>query len=125
MRLYRFQGTEEASSVSSWISESAEYQNMMAAAGRWFADSLEEALWYECDHEDGVVLCVDLDDELAENWRVSNIPLQPGGRELPDNPSAWSLRPEREFFLPLELAAMARPVSLVLTHETEKAAPRM
>lgn len=125
MRLYRFQGTEAASPVSPWISETAEYQNMMAAAGRWFADSLEEALWYECDHEDGIVLCIDLDDELAENWRVSNMPRRPGGRDVPDNPAAWSLRPENEFFLPPELAAMAQPIHLAVADETKKAAPRM
>lgn len=125
MRLYRLQGMEAASPVSAWISESPEYRNMKAAAGRWFADSIDEAQWYACDHEDGFIVCVDLDDEEAEQWRVCNVPLKPGGREVPDNPFAWSLRPEREFFLPIELAAMARPLDPNDDQEIEKAAPHM
>jgi hypothetical protein len=122
MRLYRFQGTDPETRVSDWVRETDEYQNMMAASGRWFADSPEEALWYHCEHETGVLLTVDLDDAEAELWRVSNLQHLPGGRSTPDNPAAWSLRPENEFFLPRELAMLALPFDPDVAHQCEAAA---
>jgi hypothetical protein len=125
MRLYRFEGADTPSPVSGWVAETDEYRNMMDAAGRWFADSLDEALWYRCDHEDGRILFIDVDDGEAEQWRVSNIPLRQGGRDVPDNPAAWSARPEREFFLPRGVAKMAMPLSMDGDPEMESAALQM
>lgn len=125
MRLYRFQGSEAARPVSAWVTETDEYRNMMSATGRWFTDSLEEALWYACDHEEGFVVHLDLDDDIAEQWRVSNLPRHPGGKTIADNPAEWSLRPEVEFFLPTEIASKAVPLNIYSEPELEKAAPRM
>ncbi|NTF17155.1 hypothetical protein G6L37_01755 [Agrobacterium rubi] len=125
MRLYRFEGTDKAAPVSDWVMESDEYRNMVAASGRWFADSFEEALWYRCDHENGHLLFIDLDDDVAEQWRVSSLAHLPGGRMTPDNPAAWSLRPDREFYLPVDLARLALPLDVDAIPETEDAALHM
>jgi hypothetical protein len=125
MRLYRFEGADPERPVSSWVSDTDEYRNMKAAAGRWFADTIDEALWYRCDHEAGHLVCVDVDDDLAEQFRVSNLPLLPGGRSVPDNPAAWSLRPEFEFFLPGDLARLAHCGVPDCIPETEEAALRL
>ena len=71
MILYRYQGNEEPRPVSDWISETDAYRNMAAASGRWFADTPEEAMWYECEHESGLLLALHVDDAEAEQWRVS------------------------------------------------------
>ncbi len=123
MRLFRFEGTDPHTHVSDWIRETDEYQNMIAAAGRWFADTIDEALWYRCEHETGLLVSVEIDDDEAEFWRVSNMPSLPGGRDTPENPSAWSLRPEHEFFLPRDIAMLATPFGLDHTAECEAAAP--
>jgi hypothetical protein len=123
MRLYRFQGTDPQRQVSNWIRETEEYQNMIAASGRWFTDDIEEALWYRCDHGEGIILMIDVDDEIAENWRVSNIVSDPRGRSARDNPAAWSLRPEKEFFLPPEVATRAVPIDHYSDHKIREAAP--
>lgn len=123
MRLFRFEGTDPHTRVSDWIRETDEYQNMISAAGRWFADTADEALWYRCEHETGLLVSVEIDDAEAELWRVSNMLPLPGGRNAPENPSAWSLRPEHEFFLPRDIAMLAAPFDLDQTAECEAAAP--
>lgn len=123
MRLYRFEGTDPLTCVSDWIRETDEYQNMIAASGRWFADTAEEALWYRCDHDTGLLVSVEIDDDEAEIWRVSNMPALPGGRNSLENPAAWSLRPEHEFFLPKDIAMRAAPFDIDHAVECEAAAP--
>jgi hypothetical protein len=123
MRLYRFEGTDPHTRVSDWIRETEEYRNMIAAAGRWFADTADEALWYRCEHESGLLVSVEIEDDVAELWRVSNLQQLPGGRNTPENPAAWSLRPEHEFFLPRELATLALPFDQDHIPECEAAAP--
>jgi hypothetical protein len=122
MRLYRYEGTDPERHVSDWIRETDEYRNMMAASGRWFADTIDEALWYRCEHESGVLMSVEIEDDEAELWRVSNLQQLPGGRSRPENPAAWSLRPEREFFLPRDLAILAVPFNEDPALECEAAA---
>lgn len=123
MRLYRFEGTDPHTRVSDWIRETDEYQNMVAASGRWFADTVEEALWYRGEHDTGLLVSVELDDDEAEIWRVSNMPALPGGRSTPENPTAWSLRPEHEFFLPRDIAMLAAPFDIDHAAECVVAAP--
>lgn len=50
---------------------------------------------------------IDIPRDVAETLRVSNIPLKPGGKHTPENPAAFSLRPEREFFVPMAVAVLA------------------
>jgi hypothetical protein len=116
MILYRFGGTA-IGIVPDWISEDQRYRNMLAAAGRWFTDDLDEALWYREEHPGGCLWSVEVDNAEAESYRVSNMSIRPGGRDVADNPAVWSARPEMEFFLPRAIADMAAPVA-----ELEKAA---
>ena len=59
---------------------------------------------------DGEFVSVRLPAELAELYRVSNLQSKDGGKSVPNNPAAFSRRPEHEFFLPANLAALAKPV---------------
>lgn len=95
--------------VSSWISETEAYRNMVAARGRWFTDDREEAEWYAEEHPGGRLVFVDLPEAVAESYRVSGMPLR--SKDEKDSPRAWSARSWKEFFLPAALAAMAMPVS--------------
>lgn len=115
VRLYRMQarGDAKVSPVADWIAESPEYQAMLQASGRWFTDSLDEAMWYENEHPGGEIVFVDLPAAEAEAYRVSNIVAREGiGRAgQPESPGAYSARPEREFFLTREAARKARPLA--------------
>jgi hypothetical protein len=96
----------------SWADDSPIVQNTLSASGRWFTDSREEADWYLSNEygEGGEIVAVRLPVEQAERFRVSNIPLKPGGKDVPENPMAFSRRPEKEFFLPADLAETATPL---------------
>jgi tRNA nucleotidyltransferase (CCA-adding enzyme) len=110
----------------SWSDGHPEVLNMKEATGRWFADSIDEASWYlknEC--RDGEIVGVRLPAALAERYRVSNLSLKDGGKATPDNPAAFSRRPEREFFLPANLAMMARPVLPEMKQGVEPPAPEI
>jgi len=115
--LYRVQYSEEflkarPPRVPSWSDEALAYQNTLKATGRWFGESREEVEWYAKHEyfEAPVILAIELDRTEAEKYRVFNIPLKPGGRDTPENPRAFSARPESEFFLPETIAARAHPI---------------
>ena len=93
---------------NSWIEADPLVQHMRIAAGRWFTDSRDEVDWYVAnEYPDGEVVSLSLSRDEAERYRVSNLPLKPGGKDAPENPRAFSRRPEVEFFLPAEIASCA------------------
>jgi hypothetical protein len=114
VRLYRGQpGRSAYREIPAWIRESATFQLQRTAEGRWFTDNLDEALWYARECDDGEVVFVDVAAAGIEQYRVSNIAVKPGGKDVIDNPRAFSKRPEFEFFLSAELAAQAVPFTFL------------
>jgi tRNA nucleotidyltransferase (CCA-adding enzyme) len=93
----------------SWSDETPEGRNCVAAYGRWFGESVEDVQWYVNDCKDPEVVRLRLPSSMAEQYRVSNLPLKPGGKESPENPAAFSARPDHEFFVPRALANLATP----------------
>lgn len=111
IRLYRVEPQREAVRIPDWVKESPAYQNTIAATGRWFTNDVAELDFYKRQFAEGHrVVYVDIAPGEAEQYRVSKIPLAPGGREVTDNPAAFSQRPEKEFFIPRETAAQKQPL---------------
>jgi len=116
VRLYRVEATPEQSAnakISPWAKESPEFKRTMESSGRWFTDDPAEADWYlKNEYPEGRVVAVDVPVDEAEKFRVSNIPEKEGGKNIEENPRAFSRRPEKEFFLPREMAGQAKPTTL-------------
>jgi hypothetical protein len=115
VRLYRAEATPEqrdTGKVSDWVKESDAFKQTQEAAGRWFTDDMEEVNWYlQNEYPDGRVVYIDVPVNEAERFRVSNMPVKEKGKNVEENPRAFSRRPEKEFFLPKTLATKAAPVS--------------
>lgn len=112
IRLYRAEDKNVQSNAPSWMKEDELYQNVLNASGRWFTDSLKEAQWYiNQEYPDGHIVYVDLPAEEAEQYRVSNLAMKKGYKDVRENPAAFSRRPDREFFLPIEIARMKKPMA--------------
>lgn len=111
-RIYRF-GVKDPkrAKVADWIAETEKYQNMIKATGRWFSDDIDEAKWYESLTPEGELLYIDIPTKDLESYRVSNIIETPDGL----NPRAESRRPEKELFLPREIADAAQSFSKLRT----------
>ena len=109
--LYRAQFSARQDVSIGWWKYHPQVRNAAAAAGRWFTDSLEEARWYLANEyfDGGALYALTLPASEAEPFRVSNLPVLPGGKDTAENPRAFSRRPEAEFFLPPHLARTARP----------------
>lgn len=102
-RLYRIEPTKGDAPIPTWMESQPEYQAAKQAGGRWFTDDPEEARWYlENEHPGGRIVTLDVPTADVEQYRVSKI--KPTGT---DNPMAHSRRPEKEFFLPKEIASRA------------------
>ena len=84
---------------------------MLKATGRWFSDDIDEAKWYESLTPEGELLYIDIPTKDLESYRVSNIIETPDGL----NPRAESRRPEKELFLPREIADAAQSFSKLRT----------
>ena len=120
MLLYRGQPTARAKQdaawrLSPWIQdalESDDFKSIVHASGRWFTDDLEIARWYADDASgSSEIVCVEVSDYVAEVFRVSNIRSRlPCGCD----PVRFSRDPEREFMLPLQIAARAIPIEAPL-----------
>ena len=93
--------------LAEWITQSPEYQNTVAATGRWFTHDVEDALWYiENMHGGrGVLKSITLHRDVALVFRVDQFEGQSKSR--PDCPRAFSRKPESEYFLPAIVAARA------------------
>lgn len=105
VRLYRAESTKQAQEPAEWIKQSPEYQNTMQASGRWFTDDLAEAKWYiENEYPDGKITYVDVPKAEAEKYRISNMKGSKN-KSSAESPLAYSRRPEKEFFLPTDMAA--------------------
>lgn len=106
VRLYRAESTSPAKQPAEWVAQSDNYKHNVDSSGRWFTDDREEAEWYRKNEypDDGRIVAVDVPVEEAEQYRVSNMPPMVGGKNSKGNPRAFSRRPEKEFFLPRELA---------------------
>lgn len=114
VRLYRVEPKAEESprnhSSPGWVLDGEAVHNTNQAAGRWFGESLEEVQWYlKNEYPDGRIVYVDVPLRDVEKYRVSNIPEKPGGKDVPENPRAFSRRPEKEFFLPEDLVERRMP----------------
>lgn len=111
-RIYRFAvKNPERAKVADWIADTEQYQNMLKATGRWFSDDIDEAKWYESLTPEGELLYIDIPTRDLESYRVSNIIETPDGL----NPRAESRRPEKELFLPREIADAAQSFSKLRT----------
>ena len=111
-RIYRFAvKNPERAKVADWIADTEKYQNMLKATGRWFSDDIDEAKWYESLTPEGELLYIDIPTKDLESYRVSNIIETPDGL----NPRAESRRPEKELFLPREIADAAQSFSKLRT----------
>lgn len=101
-KLYRAEGGEQGNGVPDWMNSGHDqFENSKAAEGRWFTDSLEEAEWYiKNEYPNGKIVTVDVPTSEVEKYRVSN-----SKASDTDNPAKYSARPDKEFFLPSELAA--------------------
>lgn len=98
--LYRGEATPNESAVPDWVREDPRYQKVVRdVRGRWFTDSKEIAEWYKREAgEGGRIKTVAVPATELEKYRVSN---------LPDDILQYSKDPEREFFIPQELASAA------------------
>lgn len=104
IRLYRTEEKTGNGNLPDWAKQAPEYQPSKEAFGRWFTNSLEEAEWYiKNEYPSGRIVTVDLPKEVADQYKVSQLK-KAGGRKISENPFAFSLRPEREYFLPKEIA---------------------
>lgn len=117
VRLYRAQpaATQVAAArLPDWITTCNTYLHTRQAEGRWFSDDLSEALWYLAhEYPDGEIVYVDVEASRAESFRVSNLPAKTGGKGAIDNPRAFSLRPEHEFFLPREISGRSKRLDVL------------
>lgn len=113
-RLYRGEAKPGSGKpVADWVKQRQKELGVDQAKGRWFTDR-ENAEWYKNDAVEGRVTHVDVPSEDIEKYRVSN------NAEV----SKYSKDPEREFFLPREIADSAReetPASNVDTAAKESA----
>ena len=108
VRIYRFAVKDKKTGkVPDWLSESSDYQDMIKATGRWFTDDIEEAKWYAKENPEGELLYTDIPLKDLEGYRVSNI------KETSDGlrPKDFSARPEKELFVPKEIANKSKPFS--------------
>lgn len=102
VRLYRGETTKPSTELPAWMKGSKDVQGMAKASGRWFTDDKVEAQWYiDNEHPDGTgkLTYVDVPKSVAEKYRVSNLK-----DEGTDAPNQFSRRPDKEIFLPRELA---------------------
>ena len=107
VRLYRAEpSTKDSSKVADWVRESEGYKNTLAATDRWFTDDIEEANWYLKNEypDSGHLTYLDVPKSDVEQFRVSNITPTGSGKNVAENPAAYSRRPEKEFFLPRHIA---------------------
>jgi hypothetical protein len=113
VRLYRGQaGASAYKEIPEWIRQSPTFQQNLAASGRWFTASFDEAVWYSKECDDGEIVYLDVPTSQIEEFRVSNIELKAGGKDTIDNPKAFSRRPEFEFYLPVSMASQAATFTL-------------
>ena len=112
-RLYRAQSktaplpSAQYDFQKNWIVDTPEGRAQIDAFGRWWTDDLAEAQWYienEYPSGDGQIVYFDIPTSEAEKYRVSNMPLKPGGKGVAENPAAYSRRPDKEFWLPRGVA---------------------
>lgn len=96
VRLYRGEAPETGVQLPPWLQEDPNVNQIRdTARGRWFTDDVELAKWYQKDAgEHGKLTYIDVPTDQLEQYRVVN------------NPEAmrFSLDPNREFFIPKELA---------------------
>lgn len=98
--LYRGQKTLTGKSVPEWITQRLKETGASDAQGRWFTDDPEIAKWYQEDAgEGGHIVKVEVPKDVAERAKVA------GNPDL----EKFSRDPEREFFVPKEIANQATP----------------
>ena len=102
VRLYRGETDSKPTAVSDWVKESEAYKGTVAATGRWFSRTREEAQYY-VDHfgeQDGRLSYIDVPAADVEKYMASKDP----------EAARFSAtgRAEQEFFVPKELAAQRR-----------------
>lgn len=110
--LYRVETSTGEKNAPDWVKGHSIYENASQASGRWFTDDPEEARYYLQDNPGAKISTITLPKVEAERYRVSNTGGKPGGKNTPENPNAFSRRPDKEFFLPKELADKRTPGKL-------------
>ena len=100
-RLYRGEPAKALSTrLPKWVNRSPEYSDIAQATGRWFTDVPEIADWYLREAgSTGRVSTVKVPRSQLEKYQVQNIP----------EARRFSGDPEREFFLPSEIAETRKP----------------
>ena len=115
-RLYRVDPVSQSATGSSkppsWLSEHSD-----TYAGRWFSDDLGNALWYWNQRASGdldipKLSYVDVPTKDVSAYKVSNIPKSKveDASMFMDNPTAFSLNPTQEFYIPKVLAQQKEPI---------------
>jgi len=90
--------------ATGWMASDPAYQASVAARGRWFAPSLGEARYYLRDNEKagtGIITRVRVTERQYKKYRVSNFP---GKGKTGTGPRSVSARPDKEWFLPRNVA---------------------
>jgi hypothetical protein len=108
VRLYRVGPTpaesaclREGNGVSEWLAQATQKNGADAAQGRWFTNDVEEANWYMRENPGYPIRFVDVSVQDIHGLRVA----------AHSKALQFSRRPEYEFFLPTEMANLARPLS--------------
>ena len=109
VRLYRAEERAgNGKGVPDWVKQDPAYQRSQQAQGRWFTDDLKEAEWYiDNEYPNGKIVVVKVPKEVADRYRVSQLK-KIGGKTVEGNPFAFSQRPEKEYFLPRNIANQKR-----------------
>ena len=102
VRLYRgMSSTCSLHRVPEYVRCSQGYMAQLVVSGRWFTDSREIAQWYVDDAPDGVMVYVDVPDEVAHSaWLPNQSTLVCG----------YSRDPEHEFLISRGWSEKARPL---------------
>ncbi|MBU2616293.1 MAG: hypothetical protein KKC19_04275 [Nanoarchaeota archaeon] len=109
VRLYRAEDKPGIGKpVSDWMKSHLDWQRNKDSSGRWFTDDLTEVRWYiNNEYPNGRIVSIEVPIEVAEKYRVLNMN-DKGSKDFAENPKAFSRRPEKEYFLPKEIADRKR-----------------
>ena len=96
VKLYRGEYRGDPRAIPDWVKQGIEENGSLDAEGRWFTDDLEIAKWYQQEAgPGGAISAVTVPRGVAEQAHVTNQPALI---------QRFSLNPEREYFLPRDIA---------------------
>lgn len=100
--------------VPDWVKDSAAFKRTVDATGRWFASDPEEILWYwnhaKANGDERWIVYVDVPHKVANETLVS---------KLAGDAKEFSRRPDKEHFVPREVAYQATKIPLTKAAEKQ------